>query len=62
MSQTFHACQICGKGRLLAPDVYCLNPSCQRHGELEKLEEQLEAGEINEGQYLIEMNRLKDGS
>tara|TARA_R100001015_G_C4633110_1_gene197600 strand:- start:946 stop:1077 length:132 start_codon:yes stop_codon:yes gene_type:complete len=35
-------------------------PECQRRKALDMLEKALELEEINEGEYLIEMNRLRD--
>ncbi len=58
--QQFQRCEYCNKGQLLAPDICCLMPECQRREALDMLEKALELEEINEGEYLIEMNRLRD--
>ena len=55
----FHRCEGCGRGRLHHPDILCLDCADLPHGRLAILDAQVEAGEITEGQYLIECNLLR---
>jgi len=61
LPQRFHTCRLCQKGRLLFPDVYCLEceDKGKKYDELDKAEDDLEKGLINEHQYLLICEKLK---